>query len=960
MKPFRLALLLAVPALAAGQPAMAQDEPTLEQRFDDPPAEALPRLRWWWPGADVTEDELDRELALLAEAGFGGAEIQAFTPNFVTLTPEQAARVNDYAEPRFFDLVRHAGETAQRHGLTLDYTFGSSWPSGGGMAITPEHALVELTMARTEIAGGATGPVQVQIPARTRRMGALGMFDARNRDPAVADWAARFDARARTVAVIAVRGTAPQMADTSAAAPLAVPIQLSAWSDVARPGELDMASAVNLTDRLSEDGTLDWTPPAGTWQVFVFRQYASNMGVMGAAGQGPQLVLDHFDRNAFAAHAARVGYPLGVAPAGLRATFVDSLELMQDLPWSEQFLARFAELRGYQLTPYLPLLVQPGWMQAWNEHYSPPYFDATGSDLAERVREDYRQTVSDLLLSEFLQPLADWNHAHGLQLKFQAHGGALDQIRAYGLSDIPETEDLVHNGDPYFMRLARSAAHLYGRPLVSAESLVWKDRPFDVTPDEMRQRLDLLFAGGVNAVNLHGFDYSYAEEQWPGWHAFLPSAFSGGFSTMLAETNPVWPAVPQLAAYAARTQALLQAGEAVVPVAYFYGRTGYYLGMEDDGAGDQAAERGLLEAGYDYDRINPDSLLAASVRDGRLIAQGGQDYAALALPPLDGISPEVAMRIADFAEAGLPVLFIGRAPQRAMGLADATARDAQVRAAIARAMAAGAQVVPEAALPGALAAAQVQRNIALPYADAAGLVFVQRREGDRIISFLHNPGEQALAFPIGLPGVGEVTRWDAMNDAILPVSAQAVQGWTMVDLDLAPGASAMFVLDPATAPQYRALPVVLDRREMPAEGWQLTVDGHAGREALAAEFPAVSLGDWRESDALSHFAGTGTYRGSIDLEAGWARHNGRVMLDLGEVHDMAQVTVNDIAFAPLVSAPFRVDVTSAVRAGSNTIAIAVSNVPQNALLSDAPGYRRLEAVPAGLAGPVRVELLAGE
>jgi hypothetical protein len=68
----------------------------------------------------------------MADTGFSGAEIQSFTPNFVTLTPDEKLRVNQYAEPPFFAHVRTAAEAAKAAGLSLDFTLGSSWPSGGG------------------------------------------------------------------------------------------------------------------------------------------------------------------------------------------------------------------------------------------------------------------------------------------------------------------------------------------------------------------------------------------------------------------------------------------------------------------------------------------------------------------------------------------------------------------------------------------------------------------------------------------------------------------------------------------------------------------------------------------------------------------------------------------------------------------------------------------------------------
>jgi hypothetical protein len=54
----------------------AQSLDSLRRDFENPPKEVRPMVRWWWPGGDVTADELRREVRVLDEAGFAGAEIQ--------------------------------------------------------------------------------------------------------------------------------------------------------------------------------------------------------------------------------------------------------------------------------------------------------------------------------------------------------------------------------------------------------------------------------------------------------------------------------------------------------------------------------------------------------------------------------------------------------------------------------------------------------------------------------------------------------------------------------------------------------------------------------------------------------------------------------------------------------------------------------------------------------------------
>ncbi|WP_380879250.1 hypothetical protein ACFB49_21200 [Sphingomonas sp. DBB INV C78] len=945
-------ILMASAAQAMTVPVAAADE--LKAAFATPPVEARPMIRWWWPGGAVTADEIRRELEVLDKAGIGGAEIQAFNPGIPAVTASERERIDSFAEPSFFAAVSAATEEAARRGMVIDYTFGSAWPSGGGTAIPPERALSELTMAMTTVEGGQRSPVRIVIPTRTRRMGALSPLDPRVKDPAFADWSRRFDARGQVVAVMAFRGRAPALKPSAPAGGLI----LSAWSDVLASGAIDLASRVDLTARLGADGTLDWVPPPGSWQVFVFKQYASNMGVTGAAGRGPQLVLDHFDRSAFDAHARRVGDPLvqGARKAGIRATFVDSLELMQDLPWTDRFLEAFRRRRGYDLTPYLPLLVQPGWAQAWGEHYSPPYFETTDQDeTGARVRADYRLTVSELLIDNFIEPWIDWNHARGFKAKFQAHGGAIDVLKGYGLADIPETEDLVHGGDPLFMRFARSAANIYGRPTVSAESMVWAGRPYSVTPDEMRRRTDLLISGGVNAQTLHGYTYRFREAGWPGWYAFQPNPFTPGFGSMLDERNPVWAGMPRLFRYMARLNAIMRQGESVVPVAMFYGEIGYYVGVEDHGLASQQREKALIAAGYDFDRINPDGLARSRMVGKQLQTPGGHRYAALILPAVEAMRPETARRIAELADAGLPVIFSQAPPRRSEGLKDRAANDALVRSAILKATGAGAQVVPEAGLAACLQKAGVPANVRFLEA-VQDLTFVERRIGDRHLYFMHNRGQSDQKADFLTPLRGKAERWDAMDGVIRPIATTSHEGGMRIDLTLRPGESGLIVVDPAATPSPVAATSPSAQIVLPAAGWSLSVKGHVtGGAPYIETLKSVSLGDWSTFHGLARFSGIGTYSRSFKLPPGWKGKDRRISLELGAVHDMATVSVNGRALPPAISAPWSVDVTDAIRTGTNRVEIAVANVPQNAMIDPAnPSLRKLAPVPAGLSGPVRL------
>jgi hypothetical protein len=128
---------------------MGLDE--LRRTFADPPSGTRPMLRWWWFGLAVEEASLDRQLELVAAAGFGGVEVAYVYP----LAPATC----DFGSARFHELLRHAGLRCQELGLRFDLTLGSGW-SFGGPHITPDLAARRLHWEVREL---TPGPCQVPV-----------------------------------------------------------------------------------------------------------------------------------------------------------------------------------------------------------------------------------------------------------------------------------------------------------------------------------------------------------------------------------------------------------------------------------------------------------------------------------------------------------------------------------------------------------------------------------------------------------------------------------------------------------------------------------------------------------------------------------------------------------------------------------------------------------------------------
>jgi len=144
-----------------------------------------------------------------------------------------------------------------------------------------------------------------------------------------------------------------------------------------------------------------------------------------------------------------------------------------------------------------------------------------------------------------------------LLARIQAHGASVDVLKAYGLPDIPETEQFYAGGNAEFLKAASSAAHVYGRRLVSAESFVYAGKGYQSTPASLERDANRLIAAGINEIIYHGFLYVYMDRPEPDWFPFVPPV---SFSDHFNPHNTIWAAVPRLNAYITRLQYISQNG----------------------------------------------------------------------------------------------------------------------------------------------------------------------------------------------------------------------------------------------------------------------------------------------------------------------------------------------------------------------------------------------------------------
>ena len=290
-------------------------------------------------------------------------------------------------------------------------------------------------------------------------------------------------------------------------------------AEISPDGGVDLGSSLDLTDRVRDWQLKKWQVPPGRWKLMTFVGGYTGMKVKRAAPGGEGLVVDHFSRDAFALHLGRNGAVQAPALQGAQAVAMDSWEVFGS-NWTPRLPIEFEKRRSYSLLPYLPAIFLP-----------------TG-ETGERVRYDFRLTLSELALENCFTALSDWAHGRGLHTRVEAHGTPADILEAYGVNDFPEAESYGPEDRRRLnirdRKLASSAGHLFGRNQISCESYTWLRFPlFMPTLENMKSAADAIYLDGINQINYHGFPFSPGGRDLPGWYYYA--------ETNVTTSNTWWP-----------------------------------------------------------------------------------------------------------------------------------------------------------------------------------------------------------------------------------------------------------------------------------------------------------------------------------------------------------------------------------------------------------------------------------
>ena len=109
-----------------------------------------------------------------------------------------------------------------------------------------------------------------------------------------------------------------------------------------------------------------------------------------------------------------------------------------------------------------------------------------------------------------------------------------------------------------------------------------------------------------------------------------------------------------------------------------------------------------------------------------------------------------------------------------------------------------------------------------------------------------------------------------------------------------------------------------DRRllegELSTRSWRTAVDN----------LRQIRIVERQRRHGIKYFSGVGTYTKTIQAPADWFKPGTHLWIDLGDVRNLADVTVNGKPLGIVWHIPYRVDATSALKPGANELTIKVT------------------------------------
>jgi hypothetical protein len=730
------------------------------------------------------------------------------------------------------------------------------------------------------------------------------------------------------------------------------------------------SDVIDLTSKLRADGTLDWTPPPGDWVVLRFGYSLLGITNHPATAEATGLEVDKLNRayvkNYMNTYLDSYKQTVGadyMGKRGIRYVINDSWEAGSQ-NWTDNMIAQFTKLRGYDPRPWLPVLTGQV---------------VESAEASDRFLWDFRKTIGDLIANEHYGELETVLHAWGMGHYGESHeeGRAFvaDGMEVKKFNEVPMSamwtqtpgvnkEQFGYNADD---RESASVAHIYGQNLVAAESMTAAAAPWAWSPATLKPTADQELLNGINRFVIHESAHQPLVGKAPGLTLGPFGQWFNRNETWAEEAGP-W------VKYIARCSYLLQQGHFGADLVYFYGEDSNLTAIFADKSPD-------VPAGYGFDYINADGLIhELSATNGRVTTKSGMSYRVLGLDPYSQhMSLPVLRAVHKLVEDGAVVA--GRKPTDDPSLADDQAEFRKLNDEL-FGNGSGVHKIGKGTVYAGQSLTDVFQALKVapdfdytkPEADTR-LLFVHRTLADGDLYFVDNRNDRDETLDASFRVTGKAPElWHPDTGSSEPGSYNTADGRTTVPLHLEPWGTVFVVFRKATEDTSRTLPKVIETQVATIEGpWNVSFQPGRGAPASVKLDKLISWSNSTDS-GVKYFSGAGTYTKTIQASPDWFKKHAKLWIDLGDVKNLAEVTVNGRSLGIVWHSPYRVDATSVLKPGANEIAIKVINAWVNRLIGDQqpdattkytfadvkPYKANSPLLPSGLLGSVRLYSTAAQ
>ena len=609
--------------------------------FISPPDSARPGVYWFFLDANLSKEGMKADLEAMKRAGIGRA---------IAMEANQGGPKGSvaYMTPEWLDCWRFAGAEAKRLGIDLTLASGPGWCGAGGPWIRPENSMQHLRSSETKV----VGPTRFEgnLPKPTPRdpyfgRGSLG--------PCEEDWREFY----RDVAVLAFptpKGNwrlpdweekalffRPPYSSLPGVKPFLPP---TPETPDAADSIVDASQIRDISQFMDANGRLTWDVPEGEWTILRLGRRLTGQTTRPAPDAGLGLESDKFETTGIDAHFAAFNAKM-LDVAEFTTLHHDSWE-MSSQNWSENFREHFTKRRGYDPLPWTPAMFG---------------IPVESVEKTERFLWDLRRTARELVYENNVLRMKELGAARGLDFSTEAYdlnpAGDLYLFRA---ANVPMGEfwSRGYGFDADFSVFeAVSSGHTTGAQVVGAESFTTSGDKWRQHPGAAKRQGDWAFCAGINRLVFHRMCAQPNSD--------APGLSLGGHGMHWDRTQTWFPMADGYCDYISRVQAVLQRGVPSADVLFldredaptvFVPPTSAFLGGEFKD-----------KRGYNFDGCAPQVLLDLAVaKDGKIVFPGGATYSVLVLPQTETMTPELAKKLRELADAGVPI--VGTRPKRSPGL----------------------------------------------------------------------------------------------------------------------------------------------------------------------------------------------------------------------------------------------------------------------------------------------------